>query len=266
MPIDSKFLRGFYEYRPSAVALVLANLIPLFGVLFLGWDAFAIVVLYWVENLIIGAINVLKMLTCSPDEREIDWSKFGKSSEIDKLKQSFGVNAETVDNAKLVHHGSKLFFIPFFIFHYGMFCLVHGVFVFSIFGHDEFGPNFGPFGPLGNLFGVFSEQHLWWGVIALAASHVYSFFVNYLWGGEYKRTFIMLLMVQPYARVVVLHVAILLGGFVAMALGSSVAVLAILVIGKTLLDLHFHLLERVRDAGLSGQKAKSGSVLDEAPA
>ena len=44
------------------LALVLANLVPVFGVLLLGWDVGAIVVLYWTENLVIGFYNLLKML------------------------------------------------------------------------------------------------------------------------------------------------------------------------------------------------------------
>ena len=46
----------------SILALIAANLAPLFGVLFFGWDAAAIVLLYWIENLIIGAYNVLMMI------------------------------------------------------------------------------------------------------------------------------------------------------------------------------------------------------------
>src|SRR5882724_7957891 len=49
------------DYKTSAYALIAANALPLFGVLFLGWDTFSIVALYWTENVIIGAINVLKM-------------------------------------------------------------------------------------------------------------------------------------------------------------------------------------------------------------
>ena len=60
-------MRGFSDYKTSAYVLIAANALPLFGVLFLGWDTFSIVALYWVENVIIGAINVLKMITCNPD-------------------------------------------------------------------------------------------------------------------------------------------------------------------------------------------------------
>jgi hypothetical protein len=41
------------------LALLAANAIPLFGVVFLGWDAFHIVLLYWAENIVIG-FNALR--------------------------------------------------------------------------------------------------------------------------------------------------------------------------------------------------------------
>jgi hypothetical protein len=265
MPTDAKFFHGFERFRPSAIALIAANVLPLFGVIFLKWDAFSIVALYWTENVVIGAINVLKMITCSPDEASIDWSKLGPPEKVAELKKKLEGKEGAVENAKLFHHGAKLLLVPFFAFHYGLFCFVHGMFVFSLLGQDAFGPHFSLFGSLGNLFSVFSERHLWWAVAGLTASHLYSFFVNYLGRGEYRRTFVMLLMAQPYARVVVLHIAILIGGFVAMALGSNVGVLAILVIGKTLLDLHFHLQERLRDSELAGERKQPGTILDESP-
>ena len=81
------------------------------------------------------------------------------------------------------------------------------------------------------------------GALALVASHLYSFFGNYLAGGEFRRTNVTLLMFQPYARVVVLHIALLLGGFATMASGGSVFALLILVVGKTMIDVKLHLRE-----------------------
>jgi hypothetical protein len=53
---------------PSAVALILANFVPIYGVLFLGWEAFAVILLFWFENLVIGFYNVLKMVFARPDD------------------------------------------------------------------------------------------------------------------------------------------------------------------------------------------------------
>ena len=52
------------------------------------------------------------------------------------------------------------------------------------------------------------------------------------------------LMGKPYARVVVLHVAMLVGGFLSMAMGEPAAILFVLVVLKTALDVNFHLRER----------------------
>ncbi len=62
-----EWLQDFWQHKPSGLALIAANLLPLLGVIFLGWDAFAILLLYWAENVVIGAINVLKIIACNPD-------------------------------------------------------------------------------------------------------------------------------------------------------------------------------------------------------
>jgi len=51
---------------PSLVALVIANALPLVGVLFLGWTVFPLVLLYWLENVVVGGFNVAKLLLAQP--------------------------------------------------------------------------------------------------------------------------------------------------------------------------------------------------------
>ena len=46
----------------SAILLIVANVIPLVGVLLFGWSLWTILVLYWVENGIVGFWNVPKLL------------------------------------------------------------------------------------------------------------------------------------------------------------------------------------------------------------
>jgi hypothetical protein len=67
-----------------------------------------------------------------------------------------------------------------------------------------------------------------------------SFVTNYIGRGEYLRTTAPSRMAAVYGRVVVLHLAILFGGFAIAALGAPIWILVILVIGKTLLDLRLH--------------------------
>ncbi len=191
----------------SAWVLLAANAVPLAGVLFLDWSVFALVLLYWCENVVVGAFNVLKILFAEP--------------------QDLWVNA------------TKLFLIPFFIVHYGMFTFVHGIFVIMLFGpHTGMAPSVDLFSA------AIRHTGIGIGVVAVILSHGYSFFYNYLFTGEYRRMSPQVLMGQPYARVVVLHVTIIASGFATAALGAPVAALIILVALKTFIDYRAHLAER----------------------
>jgi hypothetical protein len=202
------------------VALVAANLIPLWGVIVWRWDAFNIVLLYWSENIVVGFYNILKMA-------------FAKVS-------------------KPVENLGKLFMIPFFAIHYGGFCAIHGFFVLMLFskGDVDFMDNISwPcfFVFLQMLLNVIRHAYsimpeaMRYAMGALFVSHGVSFVYNYLMKGEYARVKPDRLMGSPYARIVIMHIAVLFGAFLTMALGSPVGILIILVGLKTYLDVIFHL-------------------------
>jgi hypothetical protein len=205
------------QWRPTATALLLANLIPLAGVLAFDWDVFALVFLFWLENVVVGGFNVLRMF----------WVQRG---------------AERTPLAKVV-------VIPFFCFHYGMFTAVHGVFVFALFGSGFSGDLF-PSAQM--VMQVIHEHALWVAVGALVLSHAFSFVRNYVSEGEYRRVTLQQLMSQPYARVVVLHIAIIGGGFLVMALGAPVLGLLLLVVLKVAVDVSAHLREHAKLAPVEG--------------
>lgn len=240
----------------SGKMLIAANLIPLVGVLAWDWSVFHVVVVYWLENVIIGVINILKMITCSPDPKQIDLKgklkqhmieKQGEISE-EEMREAFEFTHKLEANKSklgMLHHASKLFFIPFFTFHYGIFCLVHGAFVFALLGQNELGGDFvpsggSPFGEFSDLFKLALEAGSLWAALGLIVSHLFSFFSNYLGKGEYRRTVVPVLMIAPYGRIVVLHLAIIFGAFATMALGSPFYLLVILIFGKIILDWKFH--------------------------
>ena len=80
-----------------------------------------------------------------------------RRAEKAEIKSKLRGSTRTV---QLANHGSKFFFVPFFIFHYGLFCWSTASLCSrsSVTNHSAFGP----FGPLGNLGQVFAEQRLWW--------------------------------------------------------------------------------------------------------
>jgi len=198
----------------AVVALVVANLIPLIGVLFFGWSVWNILVIYWLENGIVGLINVLKMSVATGDEVTPG--------------VTFMVNGRPATSA------TKMGLIPFFIVHYGIFWFVHGIFVltlpafFSLMSDDGMTLDLGPV--------VFAA-------LGLAISHGLSFWWNFLHGGEYRRTTAAALMFAPYKRLVALHITIIFGAFAVMFTGAPAAAVAVLVAIKTAIDLGLHLAE-----------------------
>lgn len=215
---DSRGIVG----RLPLISLLGANAIPLFGVLFFGWDAFGIVLLYWSENVAVGFYNVLKIALVKVKEPK--------------------------------EHLGKLFMIPFFMVHFGGFTGIHGIFVLTMFGksdgdfmHRTSWPCFFAFiqvllNVVREAFSIMTpEMRL--GILALFGSHGISFVYNYLIKGEYARTNPGKLMGAPYARVVVMHVAIIAGGFVLVALKSPAVLLLVLVVLKTFVDVKLHFYE-----------------------
>jgi uncharacterized protein YjfI (DUF2170 family) len=223
-----KALWGRYFSNIPLTALVAANAIPLFGVIFLGWDAFLIVLLYWAENLVVGFYNILKMaLAAAPPQRGMP---------------------------RAAAHLGKLFLIPFFIIHYGGFTAVHGMFVLAMFKktEDKFmegadWPCFLVF--LQMLLNVIKRAYsaipanMKFALLALFISHGVSFVYNYLLKREFATMKLEKQMMMPYARIFVMHIAIIAGGILVGALGSPAALLFVLVVLKTILDAALHLLE-----------------------
>jgi hypothetical protein len=96
---------------------------------------------------------------------------------------------------------------------------------------------------LGPVARATADWNLWLPLGALAASHVFSFFWNFVRRGEYLRARLQEQMMKPYGRVVVLHLAILLGGAAATVLGSPLWALLVLLGVKIVVDLKAHLKE-----------------------
>jgi hypothetical protein len=147
---------------------------------------------------------------------------------------------------------------PFFVVHYGMFWLVHGVFVVTLFGPTgPFGasaPSAGPIGPSLPVALPIVGEVPWvagagWALAGLLLSHGVSFVQNWLVGGERRGLDPRSIMALPYGRVVVLHLTLIGGGFVVMALGAPVLALVLMVALKIGVDAAAHL--RSHDASRS---------------
>jgi Family of unknown function (DUF6498) len=217
----------------AVAALLVANAIPLFGVLFLGWNVWTILTIYWLENGVVGIFNVLKM-----------------SRAEGSVPVGSGVVATV--NGRPVAGSGKAILIPFFIVHYGLFWLVHGIFIltlpmFMAFGGGGFFDGGGFFeggAPSEGGAGIASDPGaIAFVLLGLFISHGISYRLNYIGRGEYLRTSVIKQMAAPYGRLVVLHITIILGGMAIAFTGAPATAVLVLVLLKTALDLGFHLAE-----------------------
>ncbi|MEM9570277.1 MAG: DUF6498-containing protein [Pseudomonadota bacterium] len=177
-------------YRdPMAWVILAVDLFPVWAVLTMGWGAAPLVFLYWLENVILGAVALAKMIATSMKEHPIG----------------------------LI---GMLFIGPFFIVHYGMFCFVHGIFV-NVFANLNSGNDPGFLSPWGLIDAALqSAPNMTLFVVAIIAVQVILFVQDFMLGGEYQRTTIDQEMKAPYARVIVLHIAIFAGAFAMAAIGE----------------------------------------------
>ena len=159
----------------SAIVLLVANVIPIIGVVFFGWSLLTILVLYWIENGIVGFWNVPKIAmaqgsmlptimpempaaaalaaTGSPQAADALQAKWAAAREAQLAEQQAQEAAQRTrlapGTAGMAGVGaamnrlagvSRLGLAIFFTFHYGVFWFVHGLFVFAL---PTFGMGFG---------------------------------------------------------------------------------------------------------------------------
>lgn len=197
-------------------ALVAANLVPIPGVLFWGWDVAHVVMVYWVETLIIGGINVLRIAAAEPEQV------------ITPQREGTGIKASELPIAKAL-------FIGFFVAHFGGFCLAEGQALAYLFNTD-----------LSRGIYVYARENpaLVIAGLALLASHLVSFRVNYLNGEEYRRVDMARLMLRPYGRIFVLHLFIFAGGAALQFFKAPALAIVIFVALKIAIDYRQHREER----------------------
>jgi hypothetical protein len=250
-------LRGISTYKSSAIALILANTIPLVGVVFFEWGAFSVVALYWVETVIIGVIHVAKMIVSSPTATDYDIPESCYTpQQIADIRRELHAG-----RFQIGHHLSKLILVPLFIGHFGMFCLVLGAGVYALFGQQLEAPNTATEAP--DVLQIMTDHYLWWPSLALTASHLFSFFRNFLGRGEYRQTIAALLMYQPYQRLC--GMLLLIAGVTLLATWfetTNTLMLTVMIILKEGIDLYGHLRERERNSQPIDSKLQKRSRRD----
>ena len=166
--------------------LIAANLLPVVGVWAWGWSPKEVFLVYCLETIIIGIFNLVKMGVVTIVRKTDTWYN-GPS----RTKQS------------------GLFFMLFFLLHYGLFVGVQMGIFFGVSGIGE-----------GRHINAFSFFYKWPQLIsndslimlgAFVFCYGFKVLVDFILSGEYKTIPMTLLLFQPYGRIFIQQITVILG-------------------------------------------------------
>lgn len=175
--------------------IILCNLLPVAGVWFMGWSAVEVFIVYALETLIVGILTVLKLLIATMARGGDDWPNKGVTKKV-----------------------SGLFFIIFFILHFGIFAAVQTSIFAGVSGITPRGKD-----PIHFFF------HFWEyinGDIALMLAvfllaYLLRDLIPFIINREYRTRPMLVLMFMPYGRIVVQQFTVILGSmFLLFGLGK----------------------------------------------
>lgn len=194
----------------SQYLLIIVNLIPLYGVWFEGWNASEIFLVYCLETVIIGIVNVFKMAFVTIFVRQKDvWENNGSST-----------------------MQSGWFFIIFFIVHYGLFVFVQTQIFFRVSDLVADGSLLMTYSRIPELLGYHGKLLLAIFIAYYTLDNILDFFLS----GKYKTISTGRLMFEPYMRIFVQQFVVILGSMF-LQFGGGKAFILIFVIAKIFFEL-----------------------------
>ena len=189
-------------YRDPVSWIVLAvDLFPIVAIFQFGWGAAALVMLYWLENLVIGLVTLLRIFAAAA-----------------------GNGASAIVGA--------IVFGGFFTFHYGMFCFVHGIFLMAFAEMSDATTGVFEISPLGLIrYAMSTGDGMAFFIGAILALQLFLFVRDFMVRAEYRETDLISEMGKPYGRIIVLHVALFAGFGLLIFLGEPLlGVLALILL------------------------------------
>lgn len=204
----------------GTLLMIAANLVPAIGVFWWGWDAFVLLILYWLETAIIGFWTIVGVL--------------------------LGINAPFTSNDGATRArtglaatgvGGRLFLVGFFTVHAGIFMAVHFMFLWALFS-GQWGERI--HGVHDFISDLIIGTDLWIPLAFMFVAHGVAMF------GPTVRNRLGLSDAPPpdtgalgglYVRIFVMQFTIIIGGWFAILAGDSVGPLLLLVLLKTVVDL-----------------------------
>lgn len=159
----------------SLISLLISNIIVIILAIVQGWEVSTVLWVYWMQSIIIGFFQFLKILSLK---------KFST--------ENFKINNQPASPTTQ----TKTFTAFFFLFHYGFFHFIYAIFLFNFFTNQ----------PL-------DFTYLFLGGFIFFLNHLFSYQHNKV-ADDQKLQNIGQLMFLPYVRIIPMHLVIIFGAFI----------------------------------------------------
>lgn len=186
--------------------LWVSALCMLFGLLFLHWSPAAVLTAYFFETIIIGLLHVVKMLA-------VLW--WGKEQ-----------TALPAGNNNNSHPG---FLVPFFLVHYFFFVFIQSVFMFLLLKGEVQGIK-EPFRVLHNYRLLLQNSDTQQAVALIAFTNLVLALRQFFLPGKYRTATVQALFLQPYVRIFIQQLVVILAGFFIFIPGAVIAAVLLILI------------------------------------
>ncbi len=213
------------------IFLIAANLLPVIGVWFFGWNPKEVFIVYCLETIIIGLFNLVKMGIATGYRKTDIWYNGTTQTRV-----------------------SGLVFMLFFLVHYGMFVAIQMGLFFGVSGiGDQYNIGFFSFFlKWPQLIG----ENAWIMIAAFVISYGYKTISQFLMTEQYKVVPLSLLMFQPYARIFVQQVTVILGSMF-LAFGAGKIFILVFALVKISFEVYVN-YEAILNKAVADFKQKSG--------
>lgn len=204
-------LKSIFYPTKQNIFIWLSSIYLLF-LLYLGKiSPIAILFTYFLETIVIGIFNVLKML----------WSiLYGKSE-----KSGFSL-------------------IFFFLFHYGFFVAIQSIFGFALFGIEGKGIIKEPFNIIENYSAILQLEDIKFALPAILFTHLGKFIADYIQNEKYKIFTASELMTKPYVRIFLQQFVVIISFFFIVFSEAGFIAAILLILFRLFVDL---ILESIKE-------------------
>jgi len=172
-------MKKYLLFDSSTFSLLISNVIIIVLALVQKWDVATVLWVYWMQSIIIGFFQFLRILSLKNFSTE-----------------NFTINNKPVGATP----GTKLFTAFFFLLHFGFFHFIYAIFIFNFFKSTN----------------PFDFTYLFLGGLVFFINHFFSYWHNKIVDRQ-KMQNIGQLTFSPYARIIPMHLIIIFGAILGQA-------------------------------------------------